>query len=173
MFNEPSSTAMRAQTHLPLHIQCSIGSHDCVELAPPQLLGSLSLLLLPELQLQVLPQGLQRQGLLARSCIICNLHPAWWAMAFCVVAGLVLTWCISQYGGWAANCLGGLLLLGPLGRLFSAVRLLRSLGCHMALGGASNDMGLRAETSDIILRVVSRHMQRWVQCPFWGFSVRR
>ena len=55
MFKEHSSTTMRARTHLPLHIQCSIGSHDCVELAPSQLLGSLPLLLLPEVQLQVLP----------------------------------------------------------------------------------------------------------------------
>ena len=173
MFNEPSSTTMRAQTHLPLHVQCSIGSHDCVELVPPQLLGSLSLLLLPELQLQVLPQGMQRQGILGRSCIICSLHPAWWAMALCVVAGLVLTWCISQEGGWAGSCLGGLLLLGPLGRLLVAVRLLRSLRCHVALRDVTNDMGIRAETSDIVLRAVSCHMQRWLQHPFGRFPVRQ
>ena len=162
---------MWAQTHLPLHVQCSIGSHDCMELAPSQLLGSLKLLLLPELQ--VLPQGLRQQVFLERSCIICSLHPAWGAMASCVVAGLVLTWCISQQGGWAAVCLGGVLLLGPLGRLPVVVRLLRSLRCHTALRNISDDMGLRAEISDVILRAVSRHKQRWVQYPFWGVPVRQ
>ena len=43
----------------------------------------------------------------------------------------------------------------------------------MALGDVPNDMGLRAGTSDILLRAVSCHMQRWIQHSFWRFPGRQ